>query len=900
MHSSRSNTAPAARHGRLRVLPFICAASALMMLGNCSAWNRGGGDDYEQGSAALRSGNYAKARRSFEAALNGGNRLEESRAGLLQTLRETGAYREALERARNFPGTDNSALLHLERGRICAEVGDYPGAERHFRKSISLAPPRSATGMESKMQLGGLLEAIGRRTEAGRYWDQLLDEYRSGGVKGSRPLGSVAVAAWRRGYVQDAKDIFIGATDPARGEVSLEALADFGDLFLEKYNAADALGVFRDCLKINSSYPRALLGIAMAKKYDSDLEVETYSRAALKVNPNLAGAMNALAALAIEEERFEAALQQISAALAVNPANIESLSLRAFCLYVQGDMPGFSELEKRVLEINPSCGRFYHTLAENLVSRRKYQEAVDWSRRAIELDPTLWAAHATLGMNLMRVGDLEQGRKAIQQAFDGDPFNVWAFNSLELFDQMDTFARSRSEHFVFLMSKEDVPALSAYAPELAEEVYGKLSARYGFKPKGPLQVEIFPDHGGFAVRTLGLPGLSGALGVCFGKVIAVDSPRARKAGTFNWGSTLWHEFAHVMTLQMTNHNIPRWFSEGISVYEEHRARPGWGDNLTGPFLQAYQAGKLMKASELNAGFVRPRSPEQIMFAYYQSALVCEMIEEKYGFEKIRQALLLFAGNKPSEDVFRETLGLNEAQMDAEYAKFLDTRFKAVASHVSRAALPRGEASSSQDRNALARRVEDHPDDFWANLQLGTLLRKEGADPEAEARLKQAQQLFPQYIEPGNPYELLGQMYLEQKREDEALAQFTAWSRRDGDTRTPLLKAAEIYRTRKDWASAARMLNLSIYIDPYDPDAQEKLGEAAMESGDWAVAIAAYRTLAGLNAADRAGALYNLSRALYASGKKLEAKREVLRALEFAPSYRKAQELLLKLSREIGN
>ena len=74
----------------------------------------------------------------------------------------------------------------------------------------------------------------------------------------------------------------------------------------------------------------------------------------------------------------------------------------------------------------------------------------------------------------------------------------------------------------------------------------------------------------------------------------------------------------------------------------------------------------------------------------------------------------------------------------------------------------------------------------------------------------------------------------------------------------------------------------------------------MESGDWAVAIAAYRTLAGLNAADRAGALYNLSRALYASGKKLEAKREVLRALEFAPSYRKAQELLLKLSREIGN
>jgi hypothetical protein len=116
---------------------------------------------------------------------------------------------------------------------------------------------------------------------------------------------------------------------------------------------------------------------------------------------------------------------------------------------------------------------------------------------------------------------------------------------------MEKFARNRSEHFVFSMSKEDVPALTAYAPDLAEEVYSKLTERYGFKPEGPLHIEIFPDHDGFAVRTLGLPGLGGALGVCFGKVIAIDSPRARDQGKFNWGSTLWHEFAHVITLQMT-------------------------------------------------------------------------------------------------------------------------------------------------------------------------------------------------------------------------------------------------------------------------------------------------------------------------------------------------------------
>jgi cellulose synthase operon protein C len=896
MQSFRNNTAGAGR----RPLKICCAliVGALVLLANCSAWKTAALDDYSQGKAALRSGEYEKAKNLFESALGGKNNLEESQAGLLQTLRVTGAYKEARERARGFlSARGNSAILNLEFGRILEETGDYAEAEKHLRQSLALAPAGSAMRLNAITELGDLLEQTGRRADAGILWDLVLDQYRARQVKGSDALGSAALAAWRRGYERDARDLFADATEPMAGEVSLDAFVNFGYLLLEKYNARDALGVFRDCLKINKSHPRALLGIALAKKYETDLEVEEYARAALKVNPNLGGALNALAELALHEEDYDEALNQIRVVLAVNPANLESLSLEAFCHYVQGDTAAFAKVEKRAIEINPACAQFYQILAENLVSRRKYQEAVDYSRKAIALDPEFWSAYVTLGLNLMRVGDLDGGRKSIQQAFDGDNHNVWAFNCLDLFDQIDTFARSRSEHFSFLMSKEDFPVLSSYAPELAEEVYEKLTRRYGFKPVGPLQVEIYPDHGGFEIRTLGVPGLAGALGVSFGKVVAIDSPRARETGSFNWGSTLWHEFAHVMTLQMTNHNIPRWYSEGLSVYEEHRARPGWGDNLTNAFIQAYKAGKLMKASELNAGFVRPSNPGQIMFAYFQAGLVCEMIDEKFGFEKIRQSLLLFAENKPAEEVFRQTLGLDAAQMDAEYAKYLDSRFKEIASHVNSPkddAPLLGDAAGGPDKSALMRQVRETPDDFWANLRLGSLLRKEGANSEAEAHLKKAQQLFPQYVEAGNPYAILGEMYLELKREEEALAQFNAWSRGDGDARDPLLKASGIYRKRKEWDSAARMLNLYIFINPYDPDAQRQLGEAAMESGKWPVALAAYRTLVGLNA-DPADAHYDLARALLASGNKQEAKREILHSLEIAPTYRKAQELLLKLS-----
>ncbi len=889
--------------GRVRV---ICVLLVSLLVGNCSALRFGAFDNVTLGKAALRSGDYPKARDHFESALRSRPDQEDGQAGLLETLRTTGAYREAVKRAGEFLTLhENSAAIHLERGRALVALGDYVAAEKDLRRAVELSRPSGGTAhMDAVRGLASLLEDLGRSREANPLWDGLIDQYRSGHVRGSRQLDDVAVAAWRRGYIQDAKDIFMDATTGNQaGEVSLEALVDFGYLFLEKYNATDALGAFRDCLKVNKAYPEAILGVALAKKYESNTEVEINARAALEINPNLVPALNLLAELRMQEEDQEAAGSEIRRALAVNPSDLESLSLEAVRLLFRGDTAGFSATEQKVLAINPSYGRLYYTVAESLVSRRKYQEAVDFDRKAVALDPQLWPAWASLGMNLTRVGDLAEGRKAIEKAFEGDPFNIWAYNSLELLDAMDKFARTQSEHFIYRMSKEDEPVLSPYAPKLAEEAYTKLTRRYGFVPKGPIEIEIFPDHEGFAVRTLGLPGL-GALGVCFGKVVAIDSPRARKEGVFNWGSTLWHEFAHVITLQMTNHNIPRWYSEGLSVYEERRARPGWGDGLTAMIVRFYKTGKLLRVSELNAGMMRPKSPHQIALAYWQASMVCELIEERFGFEKIRQSLLLFAQNKSTEEVFRQTLGWDSATLDAEYARFLDARLKEVAQRLDFSRLPilaskegPSPAPAPPDRKSLAELLSKNPDDFFANLQMGLLLHNERADREAEPYLRKAEQLFPEFAEEGNPYQVLGEIYLQQNREDDALAQFLGWTRYNENTVPPLLRAAEIYQAKKDWASAARELDLSIYISPYDADVLARLSEYAMKCEAWPAAIAACRALLGLNPTDPADAHYSLARALFGAGRKQEARKEVLRALEIAPTFVKAQELLLKLTGE---
>src|SRR5262249_1275253 len=261
-----------------------------------------------------------------------------------------------------------------------------------------------------------------------------------------------------------------------------------------------------------------------------------------------------------------------------NPSSVEAYSLLATIEYVQGHTDKFNQNVQKVLQINPQYNELYYILAENSVSLRLYKEAVGFAREALKLNPRDFKSENLMGMNLLRIGDEKEGRAALDRAWAGDKYNPWTKNSLTLLDSWTNFDRLESPHFQIKLHKKESAALKPYVVDLLEKAYKDLSAKYQFTPEGPLTFEMYPDHPDFEVRTLGLTGL-GALGVCFGKVFVMDSPTSRKPDTFNWGGTLWHEFTHVITLQMTDHKIPRWFSEGLSVYEERRGFPGWGDDL---------------------------------------------------------------------------------------------------------------------------------------------------------------------------------------------------------------------------------------------------------------------------------------------------------------------------------
>src|SRR5690606_7426946 len=225
------------------------------------------------------------------------------------------------------------------------------------------------------------------------------------------------------------------------------------------------------------------------------------------------------------------------------------------------------------------------------------------AQQAVHQDSLSWRGWSVLGINQLRSGDVQSARASLERAFRGDPYNPWVKNSLDLLDRLDKFETRTSGNFQVVASSRDVDVLTPYVVALGEEAFARLAQRYGYTPPTPIRLELYDRHADFSVRTVGLAGL-GALGVSFGTLLVMDAPEARAAGEFNLGSTAWHELAHTFTLGASDHRVPRWVSEGLSVLEERRARPGWGARASVPFVQALAGGELLPVAQLNDGFVR--------------------------------------------------------------------------------------------------------------------------------------------------------------------------------------------------------------------------------------------------------------------------------------------------------
>jgi tetratricopeptide (TPR) repeat protein len=845
-------------------------------------------DNSEPGLTELKKGEYERAVQLLSARLAENPADASAQKHLLRAYLETGRYAEAEAAARKFLEKRPAAGgVRRALAEVLAATGRYDEAVREFERAMSdLAKSEGAASerLEADLRRAEVLQLMGQEERAREIFQSLISYYDENEPQTAFELTLAARALVHLERYNDANDFYLAAIEADSSFT--EAHLGGGELFTEKYNYAEAAEFFRDALQINPNSARAHLGIAANKKIEGGAEMLASLARALEINPNLTEARTLRAAIELEAGNYDVAAAELEKALKINPRLLEAHALRSALLYLQDR--DFETAVAETLKHNPRYGALYDTLAHYATITRRTGQAAEFSRRAVALSPRLWRAHLSLGMALLRLGQMEEGRAAIETAFKGDPFNIWAKNTLDLLDTMRDYREMKRGPFIIKAAAKETDVIAPYAAELLEEAAAKLTGKYRFTPQGPVIVELFANHEDFAVRTLGLPGL-GALGVCFGQVIAQDSPSARPEGQFNWGSTLWHEYTHVITLQMTNYRIPRWFSEGLSVYEERRARPGWGDDWNPHVLRAHAEGRWFKIADLDAGFMRPRRPDDVPLAYFQASQVVEFITERYGFETILRMLALYRDKTQTPDVLRQALKLSESEFDRAFAEYLESKARPIqqafgAEVAGLAQLPREAVIG------LLRSQEN----FALHLRAGALYKAEGDLESAVRHFKRAIELFPYYTGEGNAYEALADIY-EKKGDRAAAAEVLELLVRQDETNLNALKRLVALRlAEKNGSRALEALRLSFYISPFDHAAHAQAGELLLDAGDTNRALAEFQAALALQPPNQAEANYNVARTLYALGKGPEAKRAVLRSLEAAPSYEKAQELLLKI------
>lgn len=809
--------------------------------------------------SSLAAGRYAEAIDLSRRFLRSDPQDAAMRAILVESLAAIGHYDEALEEARGMP---------LARGRILVELGRATEAEAEFQQVID----RNLSGrLSAELALAEILFHRGEREEAMRRFDRFIDVYNNTPDLSAADLVAVGTAVRYLGIrepqlFQDAVKAYDEAieADPQ----ALEPRLLIGELFLEKYDSPTAHTSLQQVLVINPVHPRALLGMARAREFDGETaEAFELASKSLEINYQFVPAHVMLSRLKLDAENLSAAEEEVLKGLAVNPRSLEALSMLAGIRFLQGDERGFTVLRDSVLGLNPTYGQFYVTLADLAAQHRRYARAAEFGRLATEVDPESWSGYGALGLNELRLGRVEEAHVNLERSFSGDPYNAWIKNTLDLLDTYDDYELRTSPHFVFMLHQREADLLEPYMSELAEDVYAQLTTRYGFEPETPVRIEVYPRHADFSVRTVGLTGL-GALGVAFGNVLALDSPAAREAGQLNWGSTLWHEFAHTIALGMSNNMVPRWFTEGLSVFEERAARPGWGSETTPSFMAAYGDGEIPPVSRLGEGFTRPPTPQHLGLAYHMASLVVEWIDETHGFPAIPQMLRAYGQGRSTAEVFRTVLSLEPQQVDEQFDRWLRARYPA-------------------DRvTEYERRVSEA-----ANLMRG------GDFAQAEATLTPVLDLF----EGGDPEALsmLARIQIERGDTAAAVATLAKVTTIDENAYSANITLAELATGIGDGATAAAALERVMYIYPYEIDLHRQLATLYGEQAQRAGAVRERRAIVALQPVDRAEALYQLALALRDAGDRAGARTQVIRALETAPAFERAQELLLELSGSPG-
>lgn len=770
----------------------------------------------------------------------------------------------------------------LVQGQYAAALETYETAIRRYSNSLAL-----------RLLAREALLGLGQQERADAEADEIFEILQ-------RPAGRFATAdnlvAAGRYFVlrrEDARQILqlfydrVRASEPGHVEAAI-ATAELALMKGDFQVAAKTLG---EAKKLDAGDPRIDYLLWKAFAPSDPPKASAALQQALDRNPRLVPALLAMAEMAIDRERYDDAQSLITKVLEVNLHQSEAWSLLAVIAHLRGQPEIEKLMRAAALGTWPQNPEVDHTIGRKLSQNYRFAEGSQYQRQALTLDPAHPEANFQLAEDLLRLGQDDVGWELAKSVAQNDPYNVVAYNLVTLYDRLQKFATISGDGIVVRMDPKEAAIYGQSVIDLLAKARSELCEKYAVEVDGVIAVEIFPQQKDFAIRTFGLPGGDGFLGVCFGRVITANSPASQGERPSNWESVLWHEFCHAVTLEKTKNRMPRWLSEGISVYEERQRDSASGESMTPIYRDMLLDESLTPVSKLSGAFLNPPSAIHLQFAYYQSSLVIEFLVENYGFESILKVLDDLAAGLNINDALVRSVGSLD-QLDQRFAMYARGLAEGFGKEVdwSRDDLP--ERGSVDDWTQW---VKDHPTNYFGNLQLAQSLiaaKQYEAAVEPLERLVQMQAVTGGR---GGPVELLADVYAKLDRteeEKETLQRLVAIS---DDALPAVIRLAELAKQESDWQAVSANANRILAIQPLAAVGHLYLADASEQIGKPLDTIRALSAIGQLDPVDPASIEYRLAKAYVDLEKPDLATDKLISALREAPRYRDALNLLLQIT-----
>ena len=507
--------------------------------------------------------------------------------------------------------------------------------------------------------------------------------------------------------------------------------------------------------------------------------------------------------LGLVHARRVAAGERAALLYAQHPDRLEAIGLYAACAFVNADGEALPALMKKADALSPHRDDAQVIAAQVLNGLMQRPTAIDLLKTAIARTPWETAPRHLLGDLYLNDGYNKEARAVLDEAFKLDPYNLRTVNFLRLLDELDKYAQRPSEHMVVYYDKDADPIAADQIGPFMEKTYSDLVKIFKYTPDTKVVIQIYPNDDEFSVRMAGVPGIEN-FGVSFGRVLATIAPRVgTRQGNFNWARVLRHEFVHTFNELATQNRCPRWFTEGLAVWQE--GVPFRFDGVPREMYKRTMAGELFTIRQFPLAFVQPRQPSDGEQAYTQGAWLAKYLAATYGTDSIVKILAAYGEAKSDEAAFLAGTGRPIDKIEKDWFAWMKTQ------------LAPWHYDEASDKQSQALQKE------------GEQLLKAKKYAEALNDWQQACDLQPTEVK---PHQRLAFLYLQKQLSDpaKAIEHLKFLHVLELQNNRFAKQIARLYIKLNDPANAIAWMREATYVDLYDPAAHAALADLYAQQG----------------------------------------------------------------------